>query len=100
LNRKRNERKIVLLSVFERLGLWAKLPFGKANVVVDVLSRKSLHMSTLMARVMELIEQFRDPSLVYEVTPSSVKLGMLKITSDVLDEIREGQKSDLKLSII
>jgi predicted nuclease with RNAse H fold len=57
-------------------------------------------MSTLMARVMELIEQFRDPSLVYEVTPSSVKLGMLKITSDVLDEIREGQKSDLKLSII
>jgi hypothetical protein len=57
-------------------------------------------MSTLMARVMELIEQFRDPSLVYEVTPSSVKLGMLKITSDAPDEIREGQKSDLKLSII
>jgi len=39
---------------------------GKANVVADALSRKSLHMSTLMVKELELIEQFRDLSLVCE----------------------------------
>jgi hypothetical protein len=33
---------------------------GKANVVADVLSWKSLHMSALMVKELELIEQFRD----------------------------------------
>jgi len=31
---------------------------GKANVVVDALSRKSLHMSALMVKELELIEKF------------------------------------------
>jgi hypothetical protein len=31
---------------------------GKANVVADALSRKSLHMSALMVKELELIEQF------------------------------------------
>ena len=70
---------------------------GKANVVADALSRKSLHMSMLMMRELELLEQFRDLSLVCEETSSCVKLGMLKLTSGILDEIREGQKSDLGL---
>ena len=70
---------------------------GKANVVADALSRKSLHMSMLMVRELELIEQFRDLSLVCEETPDSVKLGMLKLTNDILEEIRVGQKSDLRL---
>ena len=52
---------------------------GKANVVADALSRKSLHMSAMMVKELELIEQFRDMSLVCEVTPQSVRLGMLKI---------------------
>ena len=70
---------------------------GKANVVADALSRKSLHLSALMVKEMELLEQFRDISLVCEVTTSSVKLGMLKLTNQVLEEIREGQRTDLKL---
>ncbi|KAI5405994.1 hypothetical protein KIW84_052663 [Lathyrus oleraceus] len=70
---------------------------GKANVIADALSRKSLHMSMLMARELELIEQFRDMSLVCEETPNSVKLGMLKLTSGILEEIRGSQKSDLGL---
>jgi hypothetical protein len=70
---------------------------GKANVVADALSRKSLHMSTLMAKEIELIEQFRDFSLVCKVTTNSVKLGMLQLTSGILEEIRAGQKVDLKL---
>lgn len=36
-------------------------------------------------------------SLACEITPNSVKLGMLKLTSDILKEIREGQKTDLGL---
>ncbi|MCI26889.1 CCHC-type integrase, partial [Trifolium medium] len=35
---------------------------GKANVVADALSRKCLHMSSLMAKKLELIEEFRDLS--------------------------------------
>ena len=60
---------------------------GKANVVADALSRKSLHMSMLMVRELDLVEQFRDLSLVCENTPNSVKLGMLKLTSGILEEI-------------
>ena len=47
---------------------------SKANVVADALSRKSLHMSSLMVREMDLLEQFRDLSLACEVTPNSVRL--------------------------
>ena len=35
---------------------------GKANVIVDALSRKSLYMSMLMVRELEIIEQFKDMS--------------------------------------
>ncbi|MCI88986.1 putative DNA/RNA polymerase superfamily protein, partial [Trifolium medium] len=35
---------------------------GKSNVVADALSRKSQHMSSLMAKELELIEEFRDLS--------------------------------------
>jgi len=52
---------------------------GMTNVVVDALSRKSLHMSALMVKELELIVQFRDLSLVSELTLNGVKLGMLKL---------------------
>ena len=51
-------------------------------------------MSTLMIREMDLLEQFRDLSLAYEVTSNSVKLGTLRITSKLLGDIKEGQKID------
>ena len=54
---------------------------GKANVVANALSRKSLHIFALMVRELDLLEQFRDLSLVCEVTPNSVRLGVLRITS-------------------
>ncbi|MCI52390.1 polynucleotidyl transferase ribonuclease H fold, partial [Trifolium medium] len=68
-----------------------------ANVVADALSRKSLHMSSLMEKELELIEEFRDLSLVCEVTPRSVRLGMLKLTNPFLEEVKECQKRDQKL---
>lgn len=54
-------------------------------------------MSALMVKELELIEQFRDVSLVCEVTPKSAKLGMLKINNDFMDCIRVSQKVDVKL---
>jgi hypothetical protein len=69
----------------------------KANMVAEVLSRKSLHMSAHITREMDLNEQFKDLSLVCEIMPSSVKLSMLKLTSHILEEIREGRNVDLKL---
>ena len=51
----------------------------------------------LMVRELEIIEQFRDMSLVCEKTSNSVKMEMLRLTSGILEEIREGQKSDLSL---
>lgn len=65
--------------------------------MADALSKKSLHMSMLMVRELELIKKFRDISLVCEETSNSVKLGMLKLTSGILEEIREGQKTDVRL---
>ena len=50
-----------------------------------------------MVKELELIEQFRDLSLVSELTPDGVRLGMLKLTSNILEEIRKGQKEDLEL---
>ncbi|MCI50162.1 polynucleotidyl transferase ribonuclease H fold, partial [Trifolium medium] len=66
-------------------------------MVADALSRKSLHMLSLMAKELDLIEEFRDLSLVCEITPESVKLGMLKLTNPFLKEIKECQKRDKKL---
>lgn len=62
---------------------------GKANVIENDLSRKSLHISMMMVRELEMIEHFRDLSLVCEVTSNSVELGMLKLTIGFLEEIKE-----------
>jgi len=66
-------------------------------VGTNALSRKSLHMSALMVKELELIEQFRDLCLVSDLTPSGVKLGMLKLTSNTLEEIKVRQKVNLEL---
>lgn len=52
-------------------------------------------MLMLMVRELELIEQFRDMSSVCEETLINLKLGMLKLTSGILDEIREVMTSKL-----
>ena len=66
-------------------------------MVADALSRKTMHMSALMVKEFELLEQFRDLSLVCERTPQSIKLGMLRIDNDFLENIKEAQKEDVKL---
>lgn len=43
-----------------------------------------------MVREIDLIEQLRDLSLVSEMTPLSVILVILKLTSSVIEKIRGG----------
>ncbi|GAU48777.1 hypothetical protein TSUD_406200 [Trifolium subterraneum] len=89
-----------LAAVVFALKVWMHYLFGSRFEVFSdhkSLSRKSLHMSSLMAKELELIEEFRDLSLVCEVTSNSVKLGMLKLTNPFLEKIRECQKEDAKL---
>src|SRR3954467_9926896 len=54
-------------------------------------------MSMLMVKELDLIEQFRELSLVCEGAPTNVGLGMLRLTNGILDEIRESQKADVEL---
>lgn len=68
--------------------------------MANTLSRKSLHVSILMVRELDLLEQFRDFSLVCEVTPNSIRLGALRVTSELLGEIRDGQKSNPFLKML
>nr|KYP64120.1 Transposon Ty3-I Gag-Pol polyprotein [Cajanus cajan] len=41
-------------------------PLGKANVVADALSKKFIHMSSLMVKKLELVEKFRYLNLYVE----------------------------------
>nr|KYP38285.1 Retrotransposable element Tf2 [Cajanus cajan] len=52
---------------------------GKANVVADALSRKSIHMSAMMVRELELIEQFRDLRIEVEVVQDHISCELLRI---------------------
>ncbi|MCI43176.1 hypothetical protein A2U01_0064413, partial [Trifolium medium] len=54
-------------------------------------------MSSLMAKELELIEEFRDLGLVCERTTRSVKVGMLRLTNPFLEELVERQKTDTRL---
>lgn len=56
-----------------------------------------IHMSTLMIKEFDLIEQFRDLSMVCELNTYIVMLGMLKLNNNFLAEIGENHKLDLKL---
>ena len=55
---------------------------GKANVLADALSRKTLHMSWMMVKEAELVESFRDLNLGVTLTPHSIRLNQIKVTSD------------------
>ena len=45
---------------------------GKANVVADALSRKSIHASMMMVKELDLIESFRDLNLAVKLRPNSI----------------------------
>jgi len=70
----------------------------KANVVVDALSRKTVHTTHLMIREVELLEKFRDMRLQVELGPESIRCIALTISSNFLDSVRERQLLDASLN--
>ena len=67
---------------------------GKANIVADTLSRKSLHASTLMIQEMDLLEKFRDLNLAISLSQDRIQLNPIRVTNDLKKEIKEAQASD------
>jgi len=67
---------------------------GKANVVVDALSRKRVHMSVLMVKELELIDELRDMNFEVQVGSDHIRCGMLKVINEFLKEIRVEQGKD------
>lgn len=62
---------------------------GKANVVADALSQKAIHVSALMVKELELIEEFYDLSLTMAINKGRISLGMIMVSSGLMGEIRE-----------
>jgi len=71
---------------------------GKANVVADALSRKTVHTTHLMIKEVELLEKFRDMRLQVELGSESIKCSTLTISSDFLSSVRERQLLDDSLN--
>ncbi|XP_052732384.1 uncharacterized protein LOC128196192 [Vigna angularis] len=93
-----------LAAVVFALKIWRHFLYGsafqvfrKANVVADALSRKVVHMSSMMVRELSLVESFRDLRLQFELEPSSIKCCNLRISSNVFDRIRMKQREDEEL---
>jgi len=70
----------------------------KANVVVDALSRKTVHVALLMVKEVELLEKFRDMKLQVEVRPEFIRCSTLTISSDFLGSVRERKLLDASLN--
>nr|KYP70150.1 Retrotransposable element Tf2 [Cajanus cajan] len=70
---------------------------GKANVVADALSRKSIHMSSMMLRELELVEEFRDLNLCVELAQDHISCGAVTITNKFLRQVGLKQLHDEEL---
>ena len=71
---------------------------GKANVVADALSWKTVHITHLMIKEVELLEKFRDMRLHVELGSESIRCSTLAISSDFFDSIKERQLLDASLN--
>lgn len=91
--KKLNMRQRRLVKFLKDYGFGLNYHPSEANVIADALSLKSWNKSTLMTRELDLIEQFKDLSLMCGVTTNSVTLGTLKLTIGILNEIRERVRS-------
>jgi len=67
---------------------------GKANVVADALSRKSLHVSSLMIHEINLLEKFRDMNLSVTLSHDKMQLNSIQITNNLQKQIHEAQERD------
>jgi len=71
---------------------------GKANVVTDALSRKTVHGAHLLIKEVELLEKFRDMKLHVDLRSKFIRCSTLTISSEFLDSSRERQLLDASLN--
>jgi len=71
---------------------------GKANVVADALSRRTVHTAHLMIKEVELLEKFQDMRLQVELGSEFNRCSTLTISSDFLSSVRERQLLDASLN--
>ena len=69
----------------------------KPNVVADALSRKSLHVSTMMIHQMELLEKFKDLQLDVSCYDDSISVYKLDLKNTLRHRLGEAQKQDYEL---
>ena len=55
------------------------------------LSRKSLSISWMVIKEMELVESFRNLNLRISMTPQSIQLSKIKVTSNFKGQIAQAQ---------
>lgn len=67
---------------------------GKANVVVDALSRKAVHVSYMMVRELELMKKFRDIQLQVVMRKDVIKCSHMTISSDFMSLVKDKQLVD------
>ncbi|KAK2416602.1 hypothetical protein QL285_038986 [Trifolium repens] len=67
---------------------------GKANVVVDALSRKTLHVSAMMLKEEELIDQFVNLNLGVQYNEGKMFLGTVIVSNEFLKWIKDEQQHD------
>ncbi|GAU33777.1 hypothetical protein TSUD_393390 [Trifolium subterraneum] len=70
---------------------------GKANVVVDALSRKALYASEILMHQCGLYEKFRDMNLSVTYRKGGVKLNRIELTCDLRPTISSAQEKDMGL---
>jgi len=57
---------------------------SKANVVADALSRKRVHMSTMMMKELELNEKLQDMNLGLHTGGGHIRCNILRITNEFI----------------
>jgi len=62
---------------------------GKANMVANALSRKTVHTVHLMIKEMELLERSSDMKLQVELGSEFIRCSTLTVSSDFLNLVKE-----------
>ncbi|RDX66193.1 hypothetical protein CR513_55061, partial [Mucuna pruriens] len=70
----------------------------KANVMMDALSRKTVHMLALMVKELELVEKFRDIDLYVVGSRYHISYGMIMVTSCFMETMKEKTKELLGIN--
>ena len=71
---------------------------GKANIVVDALSRKSISfMATLVVKQWKLLEENYNLNVMREGQDSMILIASIQVQYDLIQQIKEGQLRDRHL---